>query len=266
MNVRQDVLAPSRQKATALFCLLSVCMSLLLLLGLHAHAQSADETEEILEIELLQQDIRHISGQLNKLRQQTIQTGKEQQDMGKALREEIVLLAGRQTTLSQNLAVLKATSQKQIDRLQTSQKQLRWALAVTAFFLCLSLLGWMLMWRARNVSPKKTPPTQPARTTMPIGDRPDIKAAAVRPLTLLTPVVEPELVLSSAPQTTVSTPIESPQPEPPPLAVEESDLSVISTPFSAAPWAAIVAEDLQKTRLAMDQASQDFMRAARTQP
>mgnify|MGYP006195741765 CR=1 FL=1 len=89
MNMRQDVLAMSRHKTPALACFLVVCMGLLLFWGLHAHAQSAEETSEILEIELLQRDIRYISGQLIKLRQQTTQTGKDQQELGKVLREEI---------------------------------------------------------------------------------------------------------------------------------------------------------------------------------
>lgn len=266
MNMRQDVLAMSRHKTPALACLLVVCMGLLLFWGQHAHAQSAEETSEILEIELLQRDIRYISGQLIKLRQQTTQTGKDQQELGKVLRDEIDALESRQAELTHDLVVLKTTSQKQIEQLQSSQKKLRRALAVTAVFLCLALGGLILLWRARQALPKNTPPTSPLRTSVSTGTPPvaeTVRASLPATSAQTAPLaIEPSPFFeTAAPQAFNSTLV-----EPPSVVVDVPDFPEISPAFSAAPWAAVVAADLQNTQLAMTEASQDFMREPRIQP
>ena len=266
MIMRQDVLAMSRHKTPALACFLIVCMGLLLFWGLHAHAQSAEETSEILEIELLQRDIRYISGQLIKLRQQTTQTGKDQQELGKVLREEIDALESRQAELTHDLVVLKTSSQKQIEQLQSSQKKLRRALAITAAFLCLALGGLILLWRARPALPKNSPPTTPGRTAMPKGTPPAVeKVAASLPATLAQ-TLQPQAEPSRPIETAASETFESTLVEPPSVVVDVPDFPEISPAFSAAPWAAVVAADLQNTQLAMTEASQDFMREPRIQP
>ena len=61
--------------------------------------------------------------------------------MAQPLREEIDALESRQAELTHDLVVLKTSSQKQIEQLQSSQKKLRRALAITAAFLCLALGG-----------------------------------------------------------------------------------------------------------------------------
>ena len=132
--------------------------------------------------------------------------------------------------------------------------------------LCLALGGLIFLWRARPALPKYSPPTTPGRTAMPKGTPPAVeKVAASLPATLAQ-ISPPQAEPSRPVETAASETFESTLVEPPSVVVDVPDFPEISPAFSAAPWAAVVAADLQNTQLAMIEASQDFMREPRIQP
>ena len=261
------VVAPTtnKLKTMAQVCVKVLGVGLLVAFGSHAWTEPIEAPSQALEFEQVQKKIRHISGQLLQLRQMTLKTGKDQQDLSKAIQQEVEMLALHQTQLKQELAELEVSGQQQIEQLQRSHQRLRWAFGVTVALLGLAL-GWLaLIWRTRKTQQPAQAVLQPTANQNRVDTHTHMTMATV--IATGTSTETESIIPADAARREVLMDAEIPDVAVMPTSPVQAPHSIASEQArETAPWAALVAADLQNTQMAMAQARQDFMRPPRIQP
>ena len=209
----------------------------------------------------IQDGFQKLGKQLNQLNQNRSQTDQTLIRQGLGFQKQMSAIEQGQAQLDLQLSLLQTESRQQIERLQTTNRQLSWALW-GMFGLTVMML--VLLWRLRVkhpvpqvLSPAAAGTTSPALvpTTQVPSDAPDVAPESATDFADVA-------VTASEPQDEF--PSES---APTPMAPAPAVLSAAPTSSSSVSpaWAALVAADLSNTEQALAQAREGFMRPVRTE-
>lgn len=187
----------------------------------------------------LEKTLQKLGYQIGQLRQTTVQTGRIQIEQGEGIQRQMGSIELQQSQLYTQLREINQHQLQQISALQSANDKLQTALWTLASMVVMLLWLILALWRTRrNWVHAQTDAAHPA---------------PMAPTPAPTPMPTPSPV--------APTPASSADPTPVATDAEATDLASTASPTAphAAPWAHLVAADLNHTEQALNEARQGFM-------